>query len=315
MSILDILSQKLMISKYELSSFIRTAPYRYKVYAIPKRNNNGVRIIAQPTDVLKSMQKMALEGFLSNLPVHNCATAYRNGISIKDNATAHINNEYLLKMDFNDFFPSIEAIDLIKHITKFYGNIDKEDAYISEMLFFWTQKKDPKRLRRLSIGAPSSPFISNTILYDFDCIISDKCAEIGVTYTRYADDMTFTTNEKNILSDIPTLVSDTCKKIEYPRLTINSKKTIFASKKSNRHVTGIVLTNDNKLSLGHAQKRYLRSMIYKFTKNEMSPDEIVSLRGLLTHAKHIEPAFYYAATQKYGFPILDAIMRFQPQPK
>lgn len=309
MTILAYLSNKLLISSAELIGFVNTAPYRYKVYPIPKRSGRGVRIIAQPTDVLKVMQRMVLESFLVGLPVHHCATAYRDGVGIRENATEHLKSKYLLKMDFSDFFPSIVPKDLILHIKKHRGEILKEDAYAVKKLFFWARKKDP--VHKLSIGAPSSPFISNTLMYEFDCRIFEECTRLEINYTRYADDLTFTTNKQGVLFELPSLVVRICREIDYPTLKINADKTVFSSKGRNRHVTGLVLTNDDKISLGHEKKRYVRSLIYKYSLGGMSSDEIYSLKGMLAFAKHVEPSFYQSVVRKYGEAVVGSIVSFQ----
>lgn len=313
MSILESLSQKFMISTKELRSFIKTAPYRYKVYPIPKRNGKGFRVIAQPSDVLKMMQRMVLEEFLSELPVHSCAAAYREGLSIKDNAETHAKNQYLLKMDFSDFFPSMAPADLINHIVKHKGAITAEDAYMVRKLFFWARKQDPTY--RLSIGAPSSPFISNTLMYSFDCVLQDYCEKMGVTYTRYADDITLTTNVKGLLLNMPSYVRSICKEIAYPTLKVNEQKTVFSSKKSNRHVTGLVINNEDQVSLGRERKRYIRSLIHKSSLGGLTDEEMHNLKGLLAFAKYIEPTFYKSALDKYGLPTLYLIETFQSNPK
>lgn len=309
MLILEELASKLLISTAELVRFVNTAPYRYKVYTIPKRSGRGVRIIAQPTEVLKVMQRMVLDSYLKGLPVHDCAKAYRDGVSIKDNAIAHLNSKYLLKLDFSDFFPSIIPSDLVSHIKRHRGSIFREDAYAVKKIFFWARKKEP--LHRLSIGAPSSPFISNTLMYEFDCKVFDECARLGVIYTRYADDLTFTTNARGALFGLLDIVNKICAEIAYPTLRINPEKTVFSSKGNNRHVTGLVLTNDNKVSLGRERKRYFRSLIHKYSLGELSGEEIYALKGRLAFAKHVEPAFYNAVIQKYGAELIASIMVFQ----
>lgn len=313
MSILEFLSQKLMMSTDELRLFISTAPYRYKVYPIPKRSGKGVRTIAQPTDVLKMMQRMVADEFLSGLPIHVCATAYREGLSIKDNAEAHAKNQYLLKMDFSDFFPSMGPSDLVSHISRHKGSITAADAYMVKKLFFWSRKKDPTY--RLSIGAPSSPLISNTLMYEFDCRLQEHCDKLSVTYTRYADDITLTTNTKGALLAIPNHIKELCEKIAYPTLKINSTKTVFSSKKNNRHVTGIVISNEDRISLGRERKRYIRSLIHKSSVGNMTNEEMYNLRGLISFAKHIEPSFYDAITKKYGLQAIYLIEVFQPAQK
>lgn len=309
MAVLSDLAEKFLISSFEIANFVNTAPYRYKVYTIPKRSGRGVRVIAQPTDILKVMQRMVLETYLVGLPVHNCAVAYREGLGIKENAIAHVNNQFLLKMDFSDFFPSIGPQDLILHIKKHKGQISREDAYAVKKLFFWARKKDPTH--RLSIGAPSSPFISNTLLYEFDCLVFHACSKLGVVYTRYADDLTFTTNAEGVLFDIPALIFKVCDAVEYPRLKVNSDKTIFSSKANNRHVTGVVLTNDNKISLGHAKKRKIRSLVYKYSSGEMTKEEVYSLKGMLSFARHIEPKFFQGLIRKYSYEVVSSIASFE----
>ncbi|NNA99322.1 retron St85 family RNA-directed DNA polymerase [Pseudomonas gessardii] len=313
MSILELLSQKLMMSTSELRLFINTAPYRYKVYPVPKRSGKGVRIIAQPTDVLKMMQRMVADEFLSGLPIHACATAYREGLSIKDNAEAHVKNQYLLKMDFSDFFPSMGPSDLVRHVSKHKGSITAEDAYMVKKLFFWARKKDPTH--RLSIGAPSSPLISNTLMYEFDCTLQEYCDKLSVTYTRYADDITLTTNIKGVLLAMPNHIKELCGRIAYPTLKVNEAKTVFSSKKNNRHVTGLVISNEDKISLGRERKRYIRSLIHKSVVSDMTNEEMYNLRGLLAFAKHIEPTFYDAIAKKYGLPAIFFIEAFQPAQK
>jgi RNA-directed DNA polymerase len=309
MLILEDLASKLLINTAELVSFVNTAPYRYKVYSIPKRSGRGVRVIAQPTDVLKVMQRMVLDSYLKGLPVHECATAYRDGVSIRENASVHLGSKYLLKMDFSDFFPSIGPADLISHIKRHRGSVLREDAYAIKKIFFWARKKDP--VHRLSIGAPSSPFISNTLMYEFDCKIFDECSRKGVKYTRYADDLTFTTNARGVLFELHDVVSRVCAEIAYPTLRINTEKTVFSSKGNNRHVTGLVLTNDDKISLGRERKRYFRSLIHKYSLGGMASEEIYALKGRLAFARHVEPAFYSAVIQKYGAELIASIMAFQ----
>ncbi len=308
MNIYEYLSDLLLIDKDEIAHYIYRAPRRYRVYEIPKRNGSGSRVIAQPSRELKILQKMALNMDFFSLPIHSVAFAYRDKIGIKQNAEAHCKNQYLLKMDFSNFFPSIIANDLIKHIEKNHGRLSDIDSYAIKKLFFWCPRGSEEH--RLSIGAPSSPFISNTILYEFDNIIYDVCIKKKITYTRYADDLTFTTNVPDILSEIPRLVESTLKNIEYPKLSINSKKTIYSSKKNNRHVTGLVLSNDNSVSLGRERKRYIRSLVFKFSNRDLSEEEILKLKGLIGFSKHIEPIFYSSLIKKYTFDLIKEIEKF-----
>ncbi|WP_407243022.1 reverse transcriptase domain-containing protein [Escherichia coli] len=95
-------------------------------------------------------------------------------------------------------------------------------------LFFY--KKSKRGALSMSIRAPSSPFLSNAIMYKFDSVISDMCSNKNITYTRYADDLTFSTNEKGILYEFIHEIDKVLEEIDSPKLKLNDKKTIFASK-------------------------------------------------------------------------------------
>lgn len=308
MSIYAYLSDLLLIDEKEIIKYIYRAPRRYRVYEIPKRNGSGSRIIAQPSKELKILQKLALEMPLFSLPIHKSAFAYMKEIGIKQNAEAHSTNQYLLKMDFSNFFPSITANDFIVHIKKHHENVSEIDLDTIRKLFFWCPKGSSEY--RLSIGAPSSPFISNTILFEFDSIVNDICTERDIVYTRYADDLTFTTNISDTLFDLPEIIRDILKDLRYPKLEINLSKTVFSSKKNNRHVTGLVLTNENTVSLGRKRKRYIRSLVFKFSNRDLSEEEVVKLKGLIGFSKHIEPVFYSSLIKKYSFHLISEIEKF-----
>lgn len=308
MSILTSLSKNLSIGIAELYRYINTAPHRYKTYDIPKRNGKGVRHIAQPTPAIKIIQKAAVDNILNTLPVHESCMAYLKGKGIKDNAEAHQENDYLLKMDFKDFFPSIKPLDLVNHCKKYYGEFDITDEIAIAKLFFWKPKGSTPRL---SIGAPSSPFISNTILYDFDCIIFEKTKPLGITYTRYADDLTFTSNHQGVLFDVPKIIKEACKNIAYPKLSINDEKTVFSSKARNRHITGIVITNEGKISLGRERKRKIKSFIFKCINGELNTYEIEYLKGNIAFSKNIEPTFFESLVKKFGYEAISTICSHQ----
>jgi len=87
--------------------------------------------------------------------------------------------------------------------------------------------------------------------------------------------------------------------LSYPGLTINPDKTVFSSKKHNRHVTGITITNEGKASIGHKKKREIKSMTYQVGSGETSPVELRKLKGLLAFVRSVEPEFYDKLKTKY----------------
>ncbi len=308
---MDILTQmlaELPLGPSELFPLLATAPERYKVYKIPKRTPGKFRTIAHPARELKFIQRWLIRRVLFSLPVHPAAMAYRKETSILDNAVQHAKHRYLLKMDIQDFFPSIQPKDLIAHCAKFLPNLTKADErLLCQVLFRKNKQTDGLEL---SIGAPSSPLISNSIFYPLDQKIEAFCVEKNICYTRYADDLFFSTNSPHTLQVVPNLVSEVLEAASYPKLKLNQEKTLHTSKKHHRQVTGLVLSAENKISIGRDKKRTLKALVHQYTLNNLEPDSIANLRGQLSFVQSVEPSFIASLQEKYGREILFKLTGF-----
>lgn len=305
MTLIKQLAFELKKSEYEVVRFLSSAPKRYKVYTIPKRTS-GHRVIAQPSKELKEYQRKYLE--LQSLPIHDSAIAYRKGISIKQNAIAHKNNPYLLKLDLENFFNSISNTLFWTVWESLLTLPSGQDKKTLEKLLFWCPSKKTGGRLVLSIGAPSSPLLSNFFMYQFDCVISKLCIEREIIYTRYADDLTFSTKHKDVLFALPKLVKENLNDLFGNAIRINRKKTRFSSKAHNRHVTGITISNDGALSLGRARKRYIKHLVHQVQINKLDIEERQHLRGLISFAKHIEPTFIESLKKKYSAELITQIV-------
>ncbi|HCD6023780.1 TPA: RNA-directed DNA polymerase, partial [Citrobacter freundii] len=155
------------------------------------------------------------------------------------------------------------------------------------------------------------PFISNLILFPFDELIDDYCSKKNISYSRYADDLTFSTSEKNILFQLPSLVKRHLSSIYKNKITINEFKTVFSSKAHNRHVTGVTITNTGELSIGRERKRLISSLIHKFKIGELNLDLTRYLQGLLSFASDIEPSFKSRMELKYSLSTIEKIIKFR----
>lgn len=305
MNLIQQLAQGLNKSDAEVTRFLVNAPKKYKVYTIPKRTS-GHRVIAQPSKELKVYQRKYLE--LQKLPIHDAAMAYREGLSIKDNARAHKNNRYLLKLDLENFFNSINNHLFWRVWESIIPLPSATNKEFLERLLFWCPSKKTGGSLILSIGAPSSPLVSNFFMYKFDCVMSDLCRERNIAYTRYADDLTFSTDRKNVLFEIPLLVEKQLVSLFGGSIRVNKKKTKFSSRAHNRHVTGITITNNGKLSLGRDRKRYIKHLIHQFSLGKLDKENYLHLKGLIAFAKHVEPLFLQSLTKKYSAKVISEII-------
>lgn len=297
MNVIDLLAKRLPLSRSELQLLIATAPNRYKVHTIEKRHGRGKRTIAQPTSEVKMIQRL-VQGFLrAELPIHECAKAYQPGTSIKDHASPHAANSYLLKIDFKNFFPSIVGDDFIAHLLK-YTDVKRQAAEVFTRVFFWTPKKTDRLI--LAIGAPSSPWLSNSILYDFDTALSEYCFANGIIYTRYADDLALSTNTPRVLENALEYVRHLLENLAYPRVSINDEKTVFTSKKFNRTLTGLVLANDGTVSVGRSRKREIRALACGYSRGTVTQDQVAYLRGILAFTMSIDAGFNESISRMLG---------------
>ena len=300
------------LSEGETKKLIASAPYRYKVFHIKKRNSKRLRTVAQPAREVKELQRWLVDWAFTSLPVHNAATAYIRGGGIRLNAQMHVNCRYLLKMDFQEYFPSIKLPAVRQHLTKhLHERYQDEDILRMCKVVLW--KPTPFSELELCIGGPSSPIISNSVAFEFDKAIATCCAEMGVTYTRYADDLTFSTNKRGVLRGIEKLVVQKCAQVEYPILRINSDKTVHVSKKYMRRVTGVTLSSEGKCSLGRDRKRLIRAALHRALNNRLSDDEMAKLHGHLAFANDIEPSFVDAMKRKYGENFIRSVLRWTPE--
>ncbi len=297
MTFLDSLTEKFEKDLNEIIDFSVSAYKRYRRFEIKKRTG-GTRSIHHPSKELKSYQRFISREIFKKLPVHESVFSYLKNTSIKDLANLHKKNRYLLRLDFKDFFPSIKGENIRLFLNN--TNLDLSDLEIT-LINLLVCKKD-----KLTIGAPSSPSITNAILFEFDKEIYEMCLERNINYSRYADDLYFSTNEENQLSSILEYIY----KYTFPyeiNLQINNKKNIFTSKKYKRLITGLTITTDNNVSVGRKQKRYVKSLINSHKYGLLDTKELQYLKGYLNFLSYIEPNYILLLKNKYGKNIIDKL--------
>lgn len=285
------------LASSSLERLIMDAPNRYKTYTIPKRNG-GTRTISQPAREIKHLQRLFSDKFLLSADIHDCSTAYREGYSILNNAMAHRKNGAILKVDFKDFFPSIDQYDWEKYCQR-KKLLDRHDIRLSSHLLFKRERYHSNL--KLSIGAPTSPILSNILMYEFDKSMLQFCVENKITYTRYADDLTFSASRLWFMIDVIKHIKQTIREIPYPRkLVINTKKTTFVTKKYKRQITGLVISNNEKVSIGRDNKKKIHARYHHAVNNKISDFELCKLKGYLSYIKMIDQDFYEKLISRYG---------------
>ena len=150
---------ELSLPANHVARLVKTASHQYKEYSIAKRGG-GTRTIFHPSRRLKALQRWLLNNVIAAWPVHDAATAYREGRSILDNARRHAGTRFLLRMDLQEFFPSLTADDMQlfrgQRPGLFQGWTEWDFQGFCLLVF---------RFGKLTIGAPTSPAISNALCF------------------------------------------------------------------------------------------------------------------------------------------------------
>jgi hypothetical protein len=309
MSLLDELSEQFGLDTNDIARIIWTAPARYKVYEIPKRRG-GTRTIAQPSRDLKSIQRFIVDTKLSLLTVHPCATGYIKRKNIRDNAERHQLNRIVLKLDFQNFFPSILVRDWSRFVrSKDYCAPLRSDSEIYARLLFWgAGSAQPKCL---SIGAPSSPILSNVLLYDLDQKFSEEAHRLKLAYTRYADDITVSGSSLEDIRAFEKAARKIVRSTKSPKLNFNEDKRGIYLRGQRRMVTGLVITPPGIISIGRQRKRLISSLIHRTLINASDTTTIGQAKGLLGFCIANEPSFVSRMRTKYGNEVIDRILTFR----
>ncbi|MEG2264035.1 MAG: retron St85 family RNA-directed DNA polymerase [Acinetobacter sp.] len=310
LNLLKSLNTDFPLGEENILSFARTAPHRYKTYEILKKDGVNKRKIAQPSKEVKLLQRSALKVLEPILPVHPLAFAYTKERSIKHNALVHKKSKFILKLDLTNFFNSITPTLLLQKLHTTNISLSESDQDLISHLFFWKEKRNENP--KLSVGAPSSPLLSNFIMYNFDNKIIEVCIQSGCLYSRYADDITISSMENFYQLNFPAIITKILREEFGESITLNNNKTKYISSAYCRQVTGIILTNDQDISIGHRKKRLLSSKIHHFKiQRLLDPNEIQKLKGELAFAFYITPDLRKKFEIKYGQDTITQILKYK----
>lgn len=300
--LLENLQRQTKVSYNQLDWIARTASERYKCYRIPKRTS-GYRVILHPSKQLKAVQRWIVGFLLSELPVHKCATAYKKGCDIGKNARKHRKSNYTVRVDFKNFFPSFSNKGVLDYLSMINQKMDlglnnKDIKFVASIV---------SRNEQLTIGAPSSPILTNAMMYEFDKKLYKYSRDREITYTRYADDLFFSSKEKENLDGIEKKVRSLCKGFQYANLEINTDKTAYLSKKYRRVVTGLVITPQHEVSVGRKRKREIKSLVFAYLNNTLEKEKLSYLQGWIAYVGSVEPTFLDSLQKKYGMDVISKL--------
>lgn len=294
--VLELTPQQLQWLAYERSS---DDTDHYTRFEIPKRSG-GMRLISSPKPAMRRAQQWIREMILKPLPVGPAATAFRPGISIVDNARQHADAEVVVRIDLKDFFPTI-TFDRVRGFFQSLGY----NPGVSTVLALLCTDAPRARVsmdgqvsyviigkRGLPQGACTSPDLANLIAAGLDARLVGLAKAFGWTYTRYADDLVFSSRSDD--PDAARLVHAVTRIAGDEGFQVNDRKTRIMRSPNRQTVTGL-LVNDQ-VRLTRQDLRRIRAFLHRCetrgveaVSQETGKDAVAVARGYYAYVHMVMP--------------------------
>ena len=257
--------------------YIKPDLRKYKKFDIPKRSG-GMRQICAPLDELKLLQRRLADCFQNCIEEINKANkrgdddehpdriahGFKRRRSIITNARPHRSRRYVFNVDIQDFFGSINFGRV-----RGYFIADKNFQLRAEVATVLAQIACFENT--LPQGSPCSPIISNLIGHIVDIHVAKLCERVGCTYTRYADDLTFSTNKPMFPKQIAMQSAgnehswlpgrELSRVIAKCGFVLNSRKTRMQYRDSRQEVTGLIV--NSKINVRREYRHLVRAMVHR----------------------------------------------------
>lgn len=201
-------------------------PY-YRKFKVPKKSG-GFREVSSPRTYLKVILLYIKANLFTGLKVHDSVHSYRKGRSFLTNAQEHVGQKFVLNIDLENYFSSI-TIYKVREVLEKSGFSQPSVKLLSSLCTLDNS---------LPQGSPTSPIISNSVLYRVDSFLYRYCKRKNLNYTRYSDDITISGESKLAIEKASTIFSVMVKKAGFK---VNNKKTRLMPYHKRQQVTGVVV--------------------------------------------------------------------------
>ncbi len=290
-------------SEKQLGYFLLASDHEdgpYTTFAIPKRGG-GERVICAPKPQLKWVQRRIHEWILRGVPAHPAAHGFIDGRSIVTNAAAHVGAAVVVKFDLTDFFPTVHYYRVLGLFASLgyavgdarFGTADaaRQVAPVLARLCCYTPHPQAWGKAHMPQGAPTSPALSNLVCRRLDSRLSGLAKRLAGTYTRYADDLTFSFKAADVnLGRFRWWVDQVCHQEGF---RVNQGKFRVIRRSQRQLVTGIVV-NDG-VRVPREERRRFRAVVSNCRKLGVAsqargnPRFAEYLRGFASYLHMVHP--------------------------
>ncbi len=239
----------------------------YVKFQVPKKSG-GMRTLAAPHKRLKAAQHWILANCVGKMPVTDAAHGFVPGRGIVSNANPHVGKAVVVNLDLSDFFPTIHYFR-VRAVFERYGYSGSVASVLAllctecpraTVTYAGVKYEAATGPRGLPQGAPTSPGLSNQVARKLDKRLLGVAAKLGLTYTRYADDITFSGGAE-LAGKIGWLLAKVRNIAREEGFAVNEKKTRVMRRSAAQTVTGVVV--NDKPSISRDELRRLRAILHR----------------------------------------------------
>jgi len=271
----------------------------YQRFKVAKKTG-GFREISAPAPRLKKAQHWILDHILYKLQLHDAAHGFVPQRSILSNALPHVGAQVVINMDVKDFFPSVSyrrvkgvfrTLGYSEQLATILGLICTEpqsDEVTLDGQRYFVAKGD----RRLPQGAPTSPAITNILCWGLDRRFEGMAKALGWTYTRYADDLTFSKKASDA-RDVNRVLWQARQIVENEGFVLHPDKIKVMRKGARQEVTGVVV--NEKPNVSRAKLKQFRAVLHRIETQGVSAADfgkgqiLESIQGFANYVWMINP--------------------------
>lgn len=242
----------------------------YIPFDIPKKSG-GMRHIKAPEEKLKQIQQTLNLLLQTICTVSPQAMGFVPGRSVRDNADLHCGQSLIFNCDLRDFFPSITKEMVRTTLHRELASYTPSREVISMICSLATAPREDG-VEALPQGAPTSPVLSNLVLKNLDRRLAGLAEKCGCRYSRYADDITFSSDCREIPTDaILAIIAD-------EGMEINDRKTQLQTPDQRHEVTG--LTVIDKVNVPRKYIKQLRTLLHLWESRGLDEAQEIFTRDL-----------------------------------
>ncbi|MFN0054825.1 MAG: reverse transcriptase family protein [Planctomycetales bacterium] len=268
-----------------------------------KKRSGGRRLIESPKPLLKQAQRQILQQILNKIPAHHSAHGFVQGRSIKSHAAAHAGRRVIVTFDLENFYATVgyarvvaifRGLGYCREAALWLARLTTSDLPPSAIGWsVYAPDLEPYFRRHLPQGAPTSPALANLSAFSLDLRLSGLARTFHASYTRYADDLTFSGDEQ-FLRSLRIFIPLVEKIAKNERFLTNRAKRKVVRDHQRQQVTGVVVNERPNVSRRDYDR--LRAILTNCQRrgpstqnHERRPDFAAHLRGAIAHVAFLNP--------------------------